>query len=280
MRSSGAAGAPDRQFLGSGTGTPPTAGSCSAAAARMRRSARAAVAATARARKPTRYGGAAPTAHLIIALSDQPIRVPSVRSHSESSDHRRPRLRLAIHPVDCAPPARTVGLRRDPAVRYAAGEDPARGPGRDHPVGRAEERLRSRARRTATPAVFDAGVPVLGICYGMQLMTHALGGEVAPAPHREFGLATIQIDAGRAAASRRCRTSCASGRATATSSRPRRRASPSPRRAPTRRSPRWRRPSAACTRCCSIRRSRTPTTASRSCATSRTTSAAAPATGR
>ena len=44
--------------------------------------------------------------------------------------------------------------------------------------------------------VFDAGVPVLGICYGMQLMTDALGGEVAPAPHREFGLATIKIERG------------------------------------------------------------------------------------
>ncbi|MEX1127506.1 MAG: glutamine-hydrolyzing GMP synthase [Vicinamibacterales bacterium] len=43
-------------------------------------------------------------------------------------------------------------------------------------------------------AIYDAGVPVLGICYGMQLMTHALGGRVAPAPHREFGLATISID--------------------------------------------------------------------------------------
>ncbi len=43
------------------------------------------------------------------------------------------------------------------------------------------------------PAVFDAGVPVLGICYGMQLMTDALGGDVAPAPHREFGLATVSI---------------------------------------------------------------------------------------
>jgi GMP synthase (glutamine-hydrolysing) len=42
-------------------------------------------------------------------------------------------------------------------------------------------------------AVFDAGVPMLGICYGMQLMTAALGGQVAPAPHREFGLATIRI---------------------------------------------------------------------------------------
>ena len=43
------------------------------------------------------------------------------------------------------------------------------------------------------PAVFDAGVPILGICYGMQLMTASLGGTVAPAPHREFGLANIRI---------------------------------------------------------------------------------------
>src|SRR4051794_25140088 len=43
------------------------------------------------------------------------------------------------------------------------------------------------------PGVFAAGVPVLGICYGMQLMTDALGGEVAPAPQREFGHATIRI---------------------------------------------------------------------------------------
>jgi GMP synthase (glutamine-hydrolysing) len=44
------------------------------------------------------------------------------------------------------------------------------------------------------PAVYTAGVPVLGICYGMQLMTDALGGEVAPAPHREYGHATIRIE--------------------------------------------------------------------------------------
>ena len=53
----------------------------------------------------------------------------------------------------------------------------------------------------------------------MQLMTHALGGEVAPAPHREFGLATIHVAAGRAAVRVGARPSCACGRATATSSR-------------------------------------------------------------
>jgi GMP synthase (glutamine-hydrolysing) len=45
-------------------------------------------------------------------------------------------------------------------------------------------------------AVYGARVPVLGICYGMQLMTDALGGEVAPAPQREFGLATIRVEDG------------------------------------------------------------------------------------
>jgi GMP synthase (glutamine-hydrolysing) len=46
------------------------------------------------------------------------------------------------------------------------------------------------------PRIFDGGVPVLGICYGMQLMADALGGRVAAAPHREYGLAEVQIDAG------------------------------------------------------------------------------------
>jgi GMP synthase (glutamine-hydrolysing) len=43
-------------------------------------------------------------------------------------------------------------------------------------------------------AVLTIGVPVLGICYGMQLMTDLLGGTVAPAPHREYGLATIRFE--------------------------------------------------------------------------------------
>jgi GMP synthase (glutamine-hydrolysing) len=42
--------------------------------------------------------------------------------------------------------------------------------------------------------VFDIGTPVLGICYGMQLMTDALGGRVARAPQREYGHATVRID--------------------------------------------------------------------------------------
>jgi len=42
--------------------------------------------------------------------------------------------------------------------------------------------------------LFDLGVPVLGICYGMQLMTHLLDGEVAKASRREYGRAELLID--------------------------------------------------------------------------------------
>src|SRR5215210_424700 len=41
------------------------------------------------------------------------------------------------------------------------------------------------------PSIFELGRPVLGICYGMQVMASALGGTVAPARQREFGQATV-----------------------------------------------------------------------------------------
>ena len=41
--------------------------------------------------------------------------------------------------------------------------------------------------------VFTLGLPILGICYGLQLMVHLLGGRVAKAEHREYGRAHIQI---------------------------------------------------------------------------------------
>ncbi len=46
---------------------------------------------------------------------------------------------------------------------------------------------------TCDPAVFDMGIPVLGICYGMQLMSHLLGGRVEKAERREYGHAVLQI---------------------------------------------------------------------------------------
>ncbi|RLB53049.1 MAG: GMP synthase (glutamine-hydrolyzing) [Deltaproteobacteria bacterium] len=43
------------------------------------------------------------------------------------------------------------------------------------------------------PGVFDLGVPVLGICYGMQLTCHLLGGKVEKADEREYGAAKIEV---------------------------------------------------------------------------------------
>ncbi|MDE2335529.1 MAG: glutamine-hydrolyzing GMP synthase [Rhodospirillales bacterium] len=45
----------------------------------------------------------------------------------------------------------------------------------------------------APAAVFDAGVPVLGICYGQQTLCAQLGGQVERSDHREFGRAEIEI---------------------------------------------------------------------------------------
>jgi len=42
--------------------------------------------------------------------------------------------------------------------------------------------------------IFEIGVPVLGICYGMQLMAYLLGGKVAKAAKREYGRAELRVD--------------------------------------------------------------------------------------
>ena len=44
------------------------------------------------------------------------------------------------------------------------------------------------------PEIFNLGIPVLGICYGMQLMTHMLGGEVQKADKRECGVTSVKIN--------------------------------------------------------------------------------------
>ena len=43
------------------------------------------------------------------------------------------------------------------------------------------------------PKIFTAGIPILGICYGHQLMAHLLGGEVAPGSEREYGHTSVEI---------------------------------------------------------------------------------------
>jgi GMP synthase (glutamine-hydrolysing) len=78
------------------------------------------------------------------------------------------------------------------------------------PFGRAEQAFREMAPKgvilsggpasvldrdapLAPAAIYDAGLPVLGICYGEQAMAHQLGGEVEGGHHREFGRAEVEI---------------------------------------------------------------------------------------
>ena len=47
---------------------------------------------------------------------------------------------------------------------------------------------------TYTKELFELGVPVLGLCYGAQLMMHILGGKVEKAPVREYGKTEVMVD--------------------------------------------------------------------------------------
>ena len=47
---------------------------------------------------------------------------------------------------------------------------------------------------TCSKEIFNLGIPILGICYGMQLMTHLLGGKVKRADKREYGSTEVEID--------------------------------------------------------------------------------------
>ena len=69
------------------------------------------------------------------------------------------------------------------------GGDPLRRP------GQRRTRPRARPRRAA---IFELGVPVLGICYGEMTMCAQLGGAVEGGHAREFGRAEIRIDRGDA----------------------------------------------------------------------------------
>src|SRR5436305_3831127 len=47
----------------------------------------------------------------------------------------------------------------------------------------------------APKSIYEAGVPVLGICYGEQAMAQQLGGKVEAGHHREFGRAEVEVTA-------------------------------------------------------------------------------------
>ena len=48
--------------------------------------------------------------------------------------------------------------------------------------------------RLCDPEIFNLGIPILGICYGMQLMSHMLGGKVGPGIKKEYGVTDVSLN--------------------------------------------------------------------------------------
>ena len=67
------------------------------------------------------------------------------------------------------------------------------------------------------PAIFKLGIPVLGICYGLQLMAQHLGGKVEPGQKREYGKGTLRVEDRSCPLFATCRAPCRFGVRTGTS---------------------------------------------------------------
>src|SRR5260370_3064097 len=88
-----------------------------------------------------------------------------------------------VRPLGVYPEARPIEI---PAaeIAFAQGIIISGGPGSVYDPG----------SPTVDPEIFAHGQPVLGICYGQQLMAHLLGGRVTPGERGEYGLAMLDLD--------------------------------------------------------------------------------------
>ncbi len=88
---------------------------------------------------------------------------------------RECRVYSEILPFDTS--AETIAAKRPRGIIFSGGPSSVYEPGAPH----------------ADSRVYDLGIPVLGICYGQQLMAYQLGGDVQPSERREYGHADLTI---------------------------------------------------------------------------------------
>jgi GMP synthase (glutamine-hydrolysing) len=88
---------------------------------------------------------------------------------------RENRVYCEIHPFDL--PVEEIRRRRPIGVVLSGGP----------------QSVFAEGAPSAGRGLFELGIPVLGVCYGMQLMAHVLGGEVAGSDRREYGRAEIEV---------------------------------------------------------------------------------------
>ena len=108
---------------------------------------------------------------------------PASRRHS---DHR---FRVAVHPAHRAPGARGARVLRDPPAVPHDGRGSGTGSRRASSSRAGPNSVYGESVPTADPALLELGTPVLGLCYGMQLLAHLSGGNVKRADRREYGRA-------------------------------------------------------------------------------------------
>ena len=101
----------------------------------------------------------------------------------------------SIHEIQLArPPVNALTPELLSALRTAVESAPKEGARGIILSGGPESTTEENSPR-APQEVFDAGVPILGICYGMQTMAMQLGGLVEGGHHREFGYAEVEVTA-------------------------------------------------------------------------------------
>ena len=132
---------------------------------------------------------------------------------SSAGPRRRPRG--AVRAADRAAGPRGPRLLGDRRARRTAAELAARRPAGIILSGGPASVYEPDAPQV-DPGLFELGVPVLGICYGHQLMAQALGGEVGATGDREYGAHPAARDRSRARCCRTCPKRTRSGCATAT----------------------------------------------------------------